>query len=326
MAPGKAPPNGTEPYQKLDGRWGPVKIPLSAMHLQLFPGIAWSILWPLVTAMQCHDEVELLQKGLAPTIELTAQDTIPQHMSEIMDETKEVIRKATREMTQSFDTMDARLATLEKDVQTNVENFKAAGSANSTVSENMTAFKALVEATVTSLLPFYKQTSEEVASSFEAVTSALSMMGQKDSREKLDGVQSIVTENMNEMYRVSRDMNTDLSEATVEKLGHYIVTMNRKLGNLVSISEELVFEIDDRLKAFGGSAQESLTLAIGDGAVNDLQKLSTKSHRMLHHLQNVLSLTSDNFSHLAAGLDSAEAAKETGFFGRIFHGLNSLFR
>ena len=30
----KAPPNGTEPYQKLDGRWGPVKIPLSATWLQ----------------------------------------------------------------------------------------------------------------------------------------------------------------------------------------------------------------------------------------------------------------------------------------------------
>ena len=33
-------------------------------------------------------------QGLAPTIELTAQDAIPQHMSEIMHEAKEVIRKA----------------------------------------------------------------------------------------------------------------------------------------------------------------------------------------------------------------------------------------
>ena len=33
-------------------------------------------------------------QGLAPTIELTAQDAIPQHMAEIMHEAKEVIRKA----------------------------------------------------------------------------------------------------------------------------------------------------------------------------------------------------------------------------------------
>lgn len=301
------------------------------MHLRFFRGswtaIAWSIsAMPMVTAMQCHDEVELLQKGLAPTIVLTAQDEIPKRMPENVDEAGEAIRKATREMTHAFDTMDANLTTLEKDFQTNVGNFKAAGSASSTVNENMTAFKALVEATVQSLLPFYRETSEEVASTFEAANSALSMMGQKEPKEKLDGVQSIVTENMNEMSRISRDMNTDLSEATEEKLGDYIVTMNRKLESLVYISEELVVKIDDRFAAFGGSIQEPLTLAVGDRAVNEIQKLSAKSHRMLHHLQNVLSLTGDSLSQLAAGLDTAQAAKETGYFGRIFHGVNNIFR
>mmetsp|Transcript_60413 Transcript_60413/g.98769 ORF Transcript_60413/g.98769 Transcript_60413/m.98769 type:complete len:296 (-) Transcript_60413:179-1066(-) len=294
------------------------------MQLQLI-AITWSILWPLLAAKQCHDEVELFQKGLAPTIELTAQDAIPEHMAQIMHEAKDVIRKATREMTHAFDTMDYRLATLEKDFQTDVENFKAAGSQNSTVNENMTAFKALMEATVTRLLPFYKQTSEEVASSFEAVTSSLSMMGQKDSRDKLDGVESIVIENMNEMSRVSGDMNTDLKEATEEKLGDYIVTMDRKLENLVSTSEELMTKIDDRLAAFGGSVQEPLTLAVGESAINDIQKLSQKSHQSLQHLQTMLSRTSGNLSQLATGLDAAEAARETGFFGRIFQGLANLF-
>ena len=49
-------------------------------------------------SMSCETLPAPVVQGLAPTIELTAQDAIPQHMSEVLDQAKDVIRKARFEL------------------------------------------------------------------------------------------------------------------------------------------------------------------------------------------------------------------------------------
>ncbi|CAK9028747.1 unnamed protein product [Durusdinium trenchii] len=208
----------------------------------------------LAAAEECdnseRDEVQLLQ----------AQDKgreIQPDWTKIVDAAKTAVNsgigKVTTQLSDALDTANTKILAAGTKFNQSVEKFESKANANFTVSQNLSAFKSLIDANVKQFVPSYNTTLKQVTTGLATTKTVMGAMGQKELAEKLEKLEGTVTDNLRALADSTQAMAQDMTQATADNYGDYFATMKKKLQFISSTSASFKSTFESQLEAFSGA-------------------------------------------------------------------------
>jgi len=294
-------------------------------------------------ALDCQaDDVSLLQertrseedKKSAGIPDLGAlKDALGGVADQVSDFASKSIDQVTDQLSNVLEVADNKVIVLAAKCNDSLKAFQAETSMNSSLAQNITRLKALVNATVGELGPLFQSTKDQVVTGFEAAKSLLKPVGLDDEAEKLGACAAAAAEKLASLKEKAEVTLMDLEEATEEHLTPALDKMCNNLDSAKSIVDDFAKKFDSSFNDFASTFVQAVMNklpaaekeTIGTKLQTASDSLKEKVHDLCEDLQQTVESVSAGAVSSAQSID-ADLKAHGGFFGNIANFFKHLFR